>query len=132
MTKDTPERWVYQFHKEPLGGGEYTEVYTFGPDSECESGRVEVREDYDDPCEARADAETLVRQIVNAHNATYATGINPDVVKDLVTLAESVIEFCVTMRSEWSCTQVLSSAVGVLLAKARAVDAKAKTLTGRE
>ncbi|KKK70270.1 hypothetical protein LCGC14_2925660, partial [marine sediment metagenome] len=30
MTKDTPERWVYQFHKEPLGGGEHTDVFTFG------------------------------------------------------------------------------------------------------
>ena len=84
MTKHTPELWLYQFHKEPLGCGEYTGVYTFGPEDECEGGRVEVRDDYEDPCEARADAEALVRKIVTAYNTTYAAGINPDAVKDLV------------------------------------------------
>ena len=92
MTKDTPERWVYQFHKEPLGGGEHTEVFTFGPEDECESGRVEVRDDYADPCEARADAETLVRRIVAAYNATYAAGINPDAVKGLISFAVAMAE----------------------------------------
>lgn len=58
--------WTYEFHKEPLGGGGYTEVYTFGPEDECEVGRVEVRDDYEDPCEARADAETHVRFIAAA------------------------------------------------------------------
>lgn len=58
--------WVYQLYKEPLGGGEYKEVYVFGPDGECEIGEVYVREDYVDPGEARADAETHARLIAAA------------------------------------------------------------------
>ena len=93
MTKHTPELWLYQFHKEPLGCGEYTGVYTFGPEDECEGGRVEVRDDYEDPCEARADAEALVRKIVTAYNTTYAAGINPDAVKDLVEATKAGIVY---------------------------------------